>query len=221
MLINAITTKLKMTHALSFINLYVDDMLIFGTNPQVVIDTKSFRRSRFDMKDLGKVEVILRIKISRMLNELNLSQEHYVEKISKRFEYFDCKLVSTLYDPNSQLKKNREHSVAQTEYAQIISSLMYLTNCTKPDIAYAIRRLSCHTQSPNQDHYVANRRVLKYLRGTSYYCLCYIGFPNVLERFSDANWISNSYEMKSTSGYVLTLVGGVVSWKSSKQTGIT
>ena len=129
--------------------------------------------------------------------------------------------MSNPYDPNSQLKKNREHSVAQTKYAQIIGSLMYLTNCTRPDIAYAIRILSCHTQSPNQDHYVANRRVLKYLRGTSDYCLCYIGFPNVLERFSDASWISNSYEMKSTGGYILTLGGGVVSWKSSKQTGIT
>ena len=62
-------------------------MLIFRTNLQVVIDTKSFRRSKFDMKDLGKAEVILGIKISRMLNELNLSQEHYVEKILKRFEH--------------------------------------------------------------------------------------------------------------------------------------
>ena len=115
--------------------LYVDGMLIFGTNLQVLIDTKSFLRSKFDMKDLGEVEVIIGIKISRVLNGLNLSQEHYVEKILKRFEYFDCKLVSTPYDPNSQLKKNREHSVAQIEYAQIIGSLMYLTNCTRHDIA--------------------------------------------------------------------------------------
>ena len=92
--------------------LYVDDMLIFGTNLQIVIDTKSFLKKKFDMKDLGEVEVILGIKISRTLHGLNLSQEHYVDKILKRFEHFDCKLVSTPYDPNSQLKKNREHSVA-------------------------------------------------------------------------------------------------------------
>ena len=61
--------------------LYVDYMLIFGTNLQVVIDTKSFLRLKFDMKDLGEAEVILGIKISRTLNGLNLSQEHYVEKI--------------------------------------------------------------------------------------------------------------------------------------------
>ena len=115
--------------------LYVDGMLIFGTNLQVVSNTKSFLRSKFDMKDLGQAEVILGIKITRTLNGLNLSQEHYIEKILKRFEHFDCKPVSALYDPSSYLKKNREHSVAQTEYAQIIGSLMYLENYTRPDIA--------------------------------------------------------------------------------------
>ena len=53
--------------------LYVDDMLIYGTSLQVAIETKSFLRSKFDMKDLGEVEVILGIKLSRMLNGLNLS----------------------------------------------------------------------------------------------------------------------------------------------------
>ena len=53
-------------------------MLIFGTNLQVVIETKSFQRSKLDMKDLEEIEVILGIKISRTPNELNLSQEHYV-----------------------------------------------------------------------------------------------------------------------------------------------
>ena len=61
--------------------LYGDDMLIFGTNLQIVINTKSFLRLKFDMKDLGEVEVILGIKITRTFNGLNLSQEHYIEKI--------------------------------------------------------------------------------------------------------------------------------------------
>ena len=78
--------------------------------------------------------MILGIKITRTPNELKLSQEHYVEKILRKFEHFDCKLVSTPYDPSSQLKKNREYSVAQIEYAHIIGNLMYLMNCTRPDI---------------------------------------------------------------------------------------
>ena len=98
---------------------------------------------------------------------------------------------------------------------------MYLMNYTKPDIAYAVGRLSWYTQSPNQDHWTIVRRVLKYLRGTINYGLCFSGFPSVLEGFSDANWISNSDEMKSTSGYVFILSGSAVSWKSTKQTYIT
>ena len=118
--------------------LYVDDMLIFGTSLQVVCETKKFLGSKFDMKDLGEVEVILEIKITRTPNVLKLSQEHYVEKILRKFEHFDCKPVSTPYDPNSQLKEYREHSVAQIEYAQIIGILIYLMNYTRPDIAYAV-----------------------------------------------------------------------------------
>ena len=106
-------------------------------------------------------------------------------------------------------------------YAQIISSLIYLENCTKPNIAFAIGRLSWYTQSPDHLHWVAIHRVLKYLRGTSDYCLCYSGFPKVLEGFSDAKWIFDSNEMKSISGYVFILRGGAISWKSSKQTYIT
>ena len=68
------------------------------------------------MKNLGEVEIILGIKIIRTPIRLKLSQEHYVEKILRKFEYFDCKLVSIPYDPNS-LKKNREYSMTQTEYA--------------------------------------------------------------------------------------------------------
>ena len=76
-------------------------MLIFGTNLLVVINTKSFLRSKFDIKDLGKDDVILGIKITRTLNGINLSKEHYIEMILKRFEHFDCKPVSTPYNPNS------------------------------------------------------------------------------------------------------------------------
>ena len=104
------------------------------------------------MKDLGEAKVIPAIKITRTSNGLKLSQEHFVEKILRKFEHFDYKPVSTPYDPISELKNNREHSVAQIEYAQIIGSLMYLMNYTRPDIAYAVGRLSQYTQSPNQNH---------------------------------------------------------------------
>ena len=79
---------------------HVDDMRIFRTSLKVVYKTKKFLWSEFDMKDLGNVEIILGIKIIRTPIGLKLSQEHYVEKILRKFEFFDCKLVSIPYDPN-------------------------------------------------------------------------------------------------------------------------
>ena len=64
------------------------------------------------------------------------------------------------------------------------------------------------------------KRVLKYLDDTQNYALHYNRYPAVLEGYSDANWITGSTETQSTSGYVFTIGGGAISWKSSKQTCI-
>ena len=84
-------------------------------------------------------------------------------------------------------------------------------NYTRPDITYAMGRLDRYTHCLNKDHWTTLYPVLKYLKGTINYSLMYCGFPSVLEGYSDANWISDSDELKSTSGYVITLGGGAVS----------
>ena len=89
-----------------------EEVILSACHIQNRIPYNKFLGSKFDMKDLGETEVILEIKITRTPNELKLSQEHYVEKILRKLEHFDCKPVSTRYDPNSQLKKNKKHSVA-------------------------------------------------------------------------------------------------------------
>jgi len=60
-------------------------------------------------------------------------------------------------------------------------------------------------------------RLMKHLRGTIEYGILYSGFLVVLEGYNNANCISDSNEIKSTSGYIFILGSGVVSWKSSKQ----
>ncbi|KAL4018655.1 hypothetical protein IC575_022262 [Cucumis melo] len=71
--------------------LYVDDMLIFGSNLHVINDAKSMLNANFDMKDLGEANVILSIKITRIKNGIFLDQSHYIEKILKKYNYFDSK----------------------------------------------------------------------------------------------------------------------------------
>ena len=98
--------------------------------------------------------------------------------------------------------------------------MIFLTNCIRVDIAYAIGRLSRYTQNLSIEHWDAISRLLRYLKGTFNYSLSYCSYPIILEGYCDANWISNTDEVKPTSGYVFTLAGGAVSWKSSKQTCI-
>nr|AAT58810.1 putative polyprotein [Oryza sativa Japonica Group] len=201
--------------------LYVDDILIFGTNLEVINEVKSFLSQNFDMKDLGVADVILNIKLIRGENGITLLQSHYVEKILNRFGYIDSKPSPTPYDHSLLLRKNKRIARNQLEYSQIIGSLMYLASATRPDISFAVSKLSRFTSNPGDDHWRALERVMRYLKGTVELGLHYTGYPVVLEGYSDSNWISDVDEIKATSGYVFTLGGGAVSWRSCKQTILT
>jgi len=67
-------------------------------------------------------------------------------------------------------------------------------NCTRPDIAYAVRKLSRYTSNPNDDHWIALLCILGYVSHTKEYALRYGQYPPVLEGFNDANWIRDSEE---------------------------
>ena len=82
-LINIFTIDLRITRV--YICLYVDDMMIFGSSLKVICETKKVLCSKFDMKDLRKIEVILKIKLIKIPNELKLAQEYYVENILRKF----------------------------------------------------------------------------------------------------------------------------------------
>jgi hypothetical protein len=109
----------------------------------------------------------------------------------------------------------------QLKYSQIIGSLMYLASATRPDISFAVSKLSRFVSNPGDDHWRALERAMRYLKGTSNYGIHYFGNLKVVEGYSDSNWISDADEIKATSGYVFTLGGGAVSWKSCKQTILT
>ena len=83
--------------------------------------------------------------------------------------------------------KNRGDPVGQAKYAQIIGSLMNLMNFSRPNIAYAVCRLSRYTHNPSNNHWSALARLIKYLRVTMNYGIIYSGFPVVLEGYNDAN----------------------------------
>jgi len=85
------------------LRLYVDDILIFGSNMHFINYVKSFLSSNFDMKDLSLVDVILGIKLIKKNDGIVLTQSYYVEKLLKKFNYFDVKPISTPYDSSIKL----------------------------------------------------------------------------------------------------------------------
>ncbi|GAA0157763.1 hypothetical protein LIER_38516 [Lithospermum erythrorhizon] len=134
------------------------------------------------MKNLGEADVILGVKITRSENGISLDQSHYMEKILKKYNYFDCKPACTPYDPCV-----KEHG----------------------------RQF---TSPPSIEHWHAIERVMRYLKRTIKLGLHYQKFPAVLEGYSDADWNTLSDDSKATSGYIFSIAGGAVSWKSKKQT---
>ncbi|GKA66455.1 zinc finger, CCHC-type containing protein [Tanacetum coccineum] len=185
--------------------LYVDDMLIFRTDQNQVDKTKKFLSSKFSMKYMGEADVILGIKIKRENKGIVITQSHYIEKILKKFNREDCSPVSTPMDPVEKLKPNTGKPVDQLEYSRAIGCLMYAMTSTRPDIAYAVGRLSRFTSNPSRQHWKAITRVFKYLRGTKDYGLSYVGYPSVLEGYSDASWINHVEDSSSTSGWFVAL----------------
>ncbi|GJW30669.1 zinc finger, CCHC-type containing protein [Tanacetum coccineum] len=201
--------------------LYVDDMLIFDTDQNQVDKIKKFLSSRFSMKYIRETGVILDIKIKRKNKGIVITQSHYIEKILKKFNREDCSPVSTPMDPVEKLKPNAGKPVDQLEYSRAIGCLMYAMTSTRPNIAYAVGRLSRFTSNPSNQHWQAITRILKYLKGTMNYGLSYVGYPSMLEAYSDASWISHVEYSSSTSGWVFLLWGCAISWASKKQTCIT
>ena len=132
--------------------LYVDDMLIIGSNNDIIKATKRMLTSEFDMKDLGVVDVIIGMKISRKFDGLILSQSHYVKKVLEKFKKYDDSPVRTPIDVNLHLTKNKGQGISQLEYSRIIGNLMYIMNCTRLDIAYAVSKLSRYTSNLGEDH---------------------------------------------------------------------
>ena len=108
--------------------LYVDDMLIVGSDDKMIASTKNILNSRFNMKDMELTDVILGIKIKRTSKGLILIQSHYVDNILRKFDKDNSSIARTPVDVTLHLSKNKGESVSQVEYAKVI---MYFMSCIR------------------------------------------------------------------------------------------
>ncbi|KAH9678883.1 Integrase catalytic domain-containing protein [Citrus sinensis] len=127
--------------------LYVDDMLVAGSNKDRVQELKAQLAREFEMKDLGPANKILGMQIHRDRNNMKiwLSQKNYLKKILRRFNMQDCKSISISFPVNFKLSSSmcpsneaKMKEMSQVPYASAVGSLMFAMICTRPDIAQAV-----------------------------------------------------------------------------------
>jgi hypothetical protein len=106
----------------------------------------------------------------------------------------------------------------RAKYQQLVGSLMYLMIRSRPDIAFAVVKMSQHMVTPNKEHYSAGMHMLWYLNGMKAMVLEFNGSSNQgIVTYSDSDWASNITDWKSVTGNFVTLGQGLIFWLSRKQ----
>jgi hypothetical protein len=180
------------------LSLYVDDILIAGNTKEMIDTTKKWLSSNFEMKDMGEASYILGVKIirDRAKRLLGLTQETYIKKMLERYHMQDCKPMDTHVDKSLSLSCDmcpntleEKEKISRVPYASVVGSLMYAMICTHPVICYVVRLVSQYQSNPGQKHWMTVKRILRYLKGTSNYMLCYQEKKYLqLIGFSNADW---------------------------------
>ena len=115
------------------------------------------------------------------------------------------------------LKTSKEkEQMSKVPYLSTIGSLMYAMMCIRPNIYHAIGMASRYQSNPGQEHWKAVKRILRYLKGTIEYSLCYQGKELRLKGYTDVDCEGDLDERKSTSGFAFLLNNGTISWSSKK-----
>jgi len=179
------------------------------------------------MKDLGEASFVIGIQIHRDRSRgiLGLSQRAYIDMVLRRFNMNDSKPIDKPVANGTRFSLDQcpktEHEIKRMKkipYASAVGNLMYAQTCTRPDLAYPVGMLGRYMSNPGWEHWVAAKRVLRYLKKTRDYMLTYRRSDH-LEAigYTDAGFAGCLNSRKSTSGYIFQLAGGAVSWKSVKQ----
>ena len=212
--------KQTLTYLL-IISLYVDDLLLMGSEDDEIAAFKRILQQTFDMSDLGPLHYYLGIQFVQDDRGIGLVQSQYVDKLLRKFKFQDCKPTSTPMETGLKVSLNDDSEPFDiTTYAQAVGCLIYLCN-TRPDIQYAVSQLSRFMHSPHMSHWQAVKRVFRYLQGSKTFGLWYAtGGTLPLHAYSDSDWAGDYDSRRSTSGNCFFLGSSCVSWLSKKQTTV-
>lgn len=185
---------------------------------------------RFNAKNLGEICKILGVRVTRDRKNrtIYLDQEQYISGVLDRFgitkEKHKPKAVPVADYEHLRPGTEKDEQINSNEYSQAIGSLMYAMILTRPDIAFALGRLSQFMKAPVKHHGHALKNLMRYLKSTSKQKLRFGPRISQDENFcvyTDADWASDKVDRKSISGGVGMFYGGPYSWASKKQSSVS
>lgn len=148
--------------------LYVDAMLFTENNQQIFHE---FKHAMF--KEFEIMSFFLDIEVRQQSDGIFISQKKFVKELLEKFKMTNCNAVNTPVLTGSKLSKEGEgKTVDSTLFKSLIGSLRYLT-ITRPDIVYSVGFFSRYMENPKESHWLAAKRILRYIKGTMDFGLFY------------------------------------------------
>ena len=205
------------------ISIHVDDLLIAGNDRTKLDELKTKIHNELECKDQGPVGYFLGINVyrDRANRRLYLSQEHCLESLLEKFGEvgMPCKTILPA-DWKPVAATDVEYEAAKDKpYPTLAGSILYAATVTRPDLAFAASLLCRFIGRWSLDHWKAAKHLLRYIRGTTDLALTFdaTSGKRALLGWADADWGGCLDTRRSTTGYVFSTYGGIVSWKSRRQ----
>ncbi|UYV85026.1 hypothetical protein LAZ67_X004329 [Cordylochernes scorpioides] len=191
------------------LSIYVDDIFAISENQAARNKCRELLNSSFEVKYLGPISHMLGVSFKKSEDgSMTLYQSNYIEELLQRFRLQDAKGISTPMETNLDLSVRKNgNSNERFPYRELIGGLSYLSQRTRPDIAYAVGILSRYCDNYTRKHWEAGKRVLRYLKSTKDFGISYRSTGKPLIAFSDATvkditWVRNLMEQLKMSSLI-------------------
>lgn len=203
------------------VSVYVDDLIYTGNDEELCVEFKSSMQKEFEMTDMGKMKFFLGVEVNQSSEGIHICQKKYTKEVLERFNMWNCNSVKNPMVPGTIITKEGSRGVNATLYKQLVGCLMYLT-VTRPDLMFVVCLIARFMADPREEHMMAGKRVLRYLKGTMEYGVFY-GRSSTMELlgYTDSDYARDTDDRKSTSGYVFMVNGAAICWSSRKQDIVT
>lgn len=156
----------KVGKSLIILVLYVDDLILTGSDPNLINHVKSRLKKKFEMTDLGHLHYFLGLQVLQSKEGISLSQSKYAYDLLRHFHMEDCKPTPSPFQFGAKLSFTcTSPAVDATLYCQLVRKLLYLTH-TRPDLSFVVGLIAWFMKNPHESHGKATKRILCYVRGT-------------------------------------------------------